>query len=70
MCVCVCVCVCLCACVCVCVIESNIYIYIYIYIYIRFNDINYIQTLGTLVGTKMAPTYATLTLPCSEGNLY
>ena len=28
----------------------------------QFNNINYIQTLGTAMGTNMAPTYATLTL--------
>ena len=28
----------------------------------QFNIIDYIQTLGTAMQTKMAPTYATLTL--------
>ena len=28
----------------------------------QFNNINYFLTLGTAMGTKMAPTYATLTL--------
>ena len=27
----------------------------------EFNSINYIQTLGTAMGTKITPTYATLT---------
>ena len=36
----------------------------------QFNNINYIQTLGTAMGTKMAPTYATLTLEYLEENLY
>ena len=30
--------------------------------FFQFNNINYIQTLGTTMGTKMAPTYETLTL--------
>ena len=34
----------------------------------QFNNITYIQTLGTAMGTKMAPTYATLTY--LEENLY
>ena len=36
----------------------------------QFNNNNYIQTLGTAMGTKMAPTYATLTLAYLEENLY
>ena len=36
----------------------------------QFNNINYIQTLGTAMGTKMAPTYFTLTLAYLEENLY
>ena len=36
----------------------------------QFNNINYMQTLGTAMGTKMAPTYATLTLSYLEENLY
>ena len=28
----------------------------------QFDNINYIQTLGTAMGTKMVPTYTTLTL--------
>ena len=28
----------------------------------QFNNVKYIETLGTAMGTKMAPTYATLTL--------
>ena len=36
----------------------------------QFNNINFIQTLGTALGTKMAPTYATLTLAYLEENLY
>ena len=36
----------------------------------QFNNINYIQTLGTAMETKMAPTYATLTLTYLEENLY
>ena len=36
----------------------------------QFNNINYIQTLGTAMGTKMAPTYAILTLAYLEENLY
>ena len=36
----------------------------------QFNHINYIQTLGTSMGTKIAPTYATLTLAYLEENLY
>ena len=35
----------------------------------QFNNINYIQTLGTAMGTKMAPTYATLNLEYLGGNL-
>ena len=35
----------------------------------HFDDRNYIQTLGTAMGTKMAPTYATLTLAFLEENL-
>ena len=34
----------------------------------QFNNNNYIQTLGTAMGTKMAPTYATLTLAYLEEN--
>ena len=36
----------------------------------QFNNINYIQTLGRPMGTKMAPTYGTLTLAYLEENLY
>ena len=36
----------------------------------QFNNVNYIQTLGTAMGTKMAPTYATLTQAYAEENLY
>ena len=36
----------------------------------QFNNVNYIQTLRTAMGTKMAPTYATLTLAYLEENLY
>lgn len=36
----------------------------------QFNNNNYIQTLGTAMGTKMAPTYATLTLAYLEETLY
>jgi len=36
----------------------------------QFNNKNYIQTLGTAMGTKMAPTYATLTLAYLEEHLY
>ena len=36
----------------------------------QFNNINYIQTLGTAMGTKMVPTYTTLTLAYLEENLY
>ena len=36
----------------------------------QFNNINYIQSLGTAMGTKMAPIYATLTLVYLEENLY
>ena len=36
----------------------------------QFNNINYIQTLGKAMGTKLAPTYATLTLAYLEENLY
>ena len=36
----------------------------------QFNHVNYNQTLGTTMGTKMAPTYATLTLAYLEENLY
>ena len=36
----------------------------------QFNNINYIQTLGTAMGSKMAPTYATLTQAYLEENLY
>ena len=36
----------------------------------QFNNINYIQTLGTAGGTKMAPALATLTLAYFEENLY
>ena len=36
----------------------------------QFNNINYIQNLGTAMGTKMAPTYATLTLAYLEENLH
>ena len=35
----------------------------------QFNNINYIQRLGTAMGTKMAPTYATLTIVYLEENL-
>ena len=35
----------------------------------QFNNINYTQTLGTAMGTKMAPTYSTLTLAYLEENL-
>ena len=36
----------------------------------QFNEIKYIQTMGTPMGTKMVPTYDTLTLACLEENLY
>ena len=36
----------------------------------QFNNINYIHTLGTAMGTKMAPTYATIFLAYLEENLY
>ena len=36
----------------------------------HFDKRNYTQTLGTAKGTKMAPTYATLTLSFLEENLY
>ena len=36
----------------------------------QFDDKNYIQTLGTAMGTKMAPVYATLTLGFLEEQLY
>ena len=36
----------------------------------QFDIIDYIQTLGTAIGTKMAPTYANLTLTCLNENLY
>ena len=38
--------------------------------FFQFNHINYIQTLGTAMGTKMAPTFAILTLAYLEENLY
>ena len=36
----------------------------------HFNNINDIQTLGTTLGNKMAPTYVTLTLAYLEESLY
>ena len=36
----------------------------------QFNNINYIQTLWTAMGTKMAPKYPNLTLIYFEENLY
>ena len=36
----------------------------------QFNNNNYILTLGTAMGTKMAPTYATVTLAYLKENLY
>ena len=36
----------------------------------QFNSISYIQTLEAAMGTKMAPTWATLTLAYLEENLY
>ena len=30
--------------------------------FFQFNNINYIQTLRSVMGTKMAPTYTTLTI--------
>ena len=36
----------------------------------QFNNINYIQNIGTAMGTKMAPTYVTLTLVYLEEKLY
>lgn len=36
----------------------------------QFNNNNYIQILGTAMGTKMAPAYATLTLAYLEETLY
>ena len=36
----------------------------------QFDNINYIQTLGTTVGNKMAPTFTTLTLVSLGENLY
>ena len=36
----------------------------------QFNNMTYIQTLGTAIGTKMVPTYATLTLAYLEENLH
>ena len=38
--------------------------------FFQFNNINDIQTLGTAMGTKMVPTYATLTQAYLEENLY
>ena len=35
----------------------------------QFNNVNYIQTLETAMGTKIVPTYATLTLAYLEENL-
>ena len=35
----------------------------------QFNSVNYIETLGTAMRTKMAPTYTTLTLAYLEENL-
>ena len=37
---------------------------------LQFSNINYIQTLGTAMGTKMTPTYATLTLVYLEKKTY
>ena len=37
---------------------------------IQFCNNNYIQALGNAMGTKMAPTYATLTLAYFEENVY
>ena len=36
----------------------------------QFNNVNYIQTIGTVMGTKTPPTFATLTLTYLEENLY
>ena len=36
----------------------------------QFSEVNYIQTLGTAVGAKMALAYTILTLTYSEENLY
>ena len=36
----------------------------------QFDHISFIQTLGTSMGTKMAPTYATLTWAYIEENQY
>jgi hypothetical protein len=36
----------------------------------EFDDINYKQIQGTAMGTKMAPTYATLTMGFIETQLY
>ena len=36
----------------------------------QFNNVNYIQTLGTAMGIKMASIYAILTLAYLEENLY
>ena len=36
----------------------------------QLNNINYIETLGTAMGTKMAPTYATLNQAYLEENLF
>ena len=36
----------------------------------QFDNQHYIQTLGTALGTKMAPNYATLTLGYLEISLY
>ena len=36
----------------------------------QFDNINYIQTLGRAMGTRIVPTYATLTLAYLEKNLY
>ena len=38
--------------------------------YFQFNNVNYIQTLGTTMGTQIAPTYATLIFADFEENLY
>ena len=38
--------------------------------YFQLNNVDYIQTLWTVMGTKMAPKYATLTLAYLEENLY
>ena len=48
----------------------GIFLFSYLFLISYFPLVNNIQTRGTAIDTKMAPTYATLTLAYLEENIY